>query len=161
MGLYQHIRETFEGEYNERAAIYRARLAKWRSEDAIVPVEKPINLARARTLGYKAKQGYIVVRVRMARGQRKRPMPRGGRKPGKNIMYLAPGMSLKRQAEQRAARKYRNMEVLNSYWIGEDGQKKYFEILLVDRDKYPNMFRRSRVYRGLTAIAKKGRGMRR
>src|SRR3989344_933339 len=150
MGLYQSIKKTFEKEYKERAEIYRRRLSMWRTQLAVNPVEKPTNLSRARALGYKAKQGYIVVRVRLPRGQRKRPEPSGGRKPGKNVRYLSPGISLQAQAEQRAARHYRNMEVLNSYWVGQDGQKKYFEVILVEPKAYGKPISLSRAFRGLT-----------
>lgn len=156
MGMYKYIKANFEKEYNQREEIYRHRLAQWRNEDAMVKAERPTNLARARALGFKAKKGdYIIVRVRMRRGQRKRPEPMGGRKPGKNIRFLSPGISLQRMAEIRAARKYRNMEVLNSYWVGEDGQKKYFEIILVN----PKILqiRKTRAFRGLTSSAMKGR----
>lgn len=158
MGLYKYIKQTFEKEYKERSKEYRERLTKWRSEGTIVKLERPTNLARARVLGYKAKQGYIIVRVKIKKGKRKRPTPAGGRKPAKNILYLSPGISKKLQAEQKAARKYPNMEVLNSYWIGEDGQLTYYEIILVDRDRYK--IRRGRAQRGLTSSGKKMRGLR-
>jgi large subunit ribosomal protein L15e len=35
-------------------------------------------------------------------------------------------------AEERTARKYPNLEVLNSYWAWQDGRYKWFEIILVD-----------------------------
>ncbi|MFH0927749.1 MAG: 50S ribosomal protein L15e [Candidatus Micrarchaeota archaeon] len=159
MGLYQRMKASFEKEYKERSEIYRRRLSAWRVEPAVSPLERPTNLARARVLGFKAKQGFKVVRVRLARGQRKRPMPSGGRKPGKNIMYLSPGISLRAQAEQRAARKYRNMEVLNSYWVGQDGQKKYFEVILVEPKAYGKPIRSSRAFNGLTSAFKKVRGL--
>jgi large subunit ribosomal protein L15e len=107
-------------------------------------------------LGYKAKEGYFIVRVWVGRGQRKRPHPKGGRKPGKNIAYLSPGKSLQRIAEEKAARKYRNLEVLNSYWVGQDGTKKYYEVILVDRKVLPNMAK-GRAFRGLTSAGKKER----
>ncbi|MFH1306665.1 MAG: 50S ribosomal protein L15e [Candidatus Micrarchaeota archaeon] len=160
MGMYDHIRRTFEREYKERSEVYRHRLSKWRGENSVVKLERPTNLTRARTLGWKAKQGYIIVRVRTGRGQRKRPKPMGGRKPGKNIRYLSPGVSSRKMAEQRAGRKYRNMEVLNSYWVGEDGQKKYFEIILVDPKYYKGKISKTRIFRGLTSASRKGRGMR-
>ena len=160
MGLYQKMKETFENEYKQRSELYRRRLSIWRDEPAVNQIDKPTNLARARTLGYKAKQGYIVVRVRLARGQRKRPEPSGGRKPGKNVRYLSPGISLRAQAEQRVARKYRNLEVLNSYWVGQDGQKKYFEVIMVEPKAYGKPISRSRAFRGLTSAFRKVRGLR-
>ena len=159
MGLYQYIKQTFQQEYKNRDENYKNRLIKWRKEPSIVRLERPTNIARARVLGYKAKQGYIVVRVKVKKGRRKRPKPDGGRKPAKNILFVSPKISKRLQAEQRAARKYRNMEVLNSYWVGEDGQKVYYEVILVDRDKYPNLLRRGRAFRGLTAAGRKVRGL--
>ena len=40
--------------------------------------------------------------------------------------------NIQRIAEERTAKHYPNMEVLNSYWVGEDGKHKYYEIILVD-----------------------------
>ena len=159
MGMYSHIQKTFQSEYHERSAIYRARLSKWRKEGAIERAERPTNLARARTLGYKAKQGYCIARVRVGRGMRKRPHPWGGRKPGKNYAYVQPGKSLQHISEERAARRYSNLEVLNSYFVGSDGQYKYFEIILVDAEKYSGVLIRGRAFRGLTSSARRGRGL--
>ena len=38
---------------------------------------RPSRLDKARRLGYKAKQGYVIYRVRVRRGGRKRPVPKG------------------------------------------------------------------------------------
>lgn len=38
---------------------------------------RPSRPDKARRLGYKAKQGYVVYRVRVRRGGRKRPVPKG------------------------------------------------------------------------------------
>jgi large subunit ribosomal protein L15e len=155
MGMYNHIKETFKKEYKERDEVYRQRLSKWKKEGTMERVERPTNLSRARTLGYKAKQGYAIIRVKIARGQRKRPAPSGGRKPGKNIRYLSGAKSLQHICEQRVARRYRNMEVLNSYWVGEDGQRKYFEVIMVDPNLVKIDLRQSRAFRGLTSASRK------
>ncbi len=159
MGMYSYIQKTFQAEYHERAAIYRARLSKWRQEGAIVRAERPTNLARARTLGYKAKQGWCIVRVHVGRGMRKRPHPWGGRKPGKNYAFVQPGKSLQHIAEERAARRYMNLEVLNSYFVGSDGQYKYFEIILVDPEAFNGCLGKGRAFRGLTSSGRRGRGL--
>ena len=74
-------------------------------------------------------------------------------------------------AEERAADKYPNMEVLNSYYVGEDGLYKYYEIIMVDKAA-PEVHGKKqiswisepqntgRVYRGLTSAGFKGRGLR-
>ena len=74
-------------------------------------------------------------------------------------------------AEQRAARKYTNLEVLNSYQIAKDGVNYFFEVILIDperqeikTDKTINWIcraeNRGRVFRGLTSAGKKSRGLR-
>ncbi|MCX8196832.1 MAG: 50S ribosomal protein L15e [Candidatus Micrarchaeota archaeon] len=156
MGIYKYIQKAFQEEYKNRSLIYRKRLQEWRKLGTVVRIDKPTNLARARTLGYKAKEGYVMARVAVGRGSRKRRHPRGGRKPAKNIAYLSPGKSLQRIAEEKAARAFSNLEVLNSYWVGQDGTKKYFEVILVDRKLLQNS-QKGRAFRGLTSAGKKGR----
>jgi len=113
--------------------ILKQRLIKWRREPAIVRIEKPTRLDKARKYGYKAKQGIIVVRVRVRRGPMNKPRPRCGRRPKRMGVYgHTTKKSLQLIAEERAARKYPNMEVLGSYWVGEDGMYRYFEVILVD-----------------------------
>ena len=74
-------------------------------------------------------------------------------------------------AEQRVARKYPNLEVLNSYLIGKDGIHYFFEVILVDperpeikNDKNLSWISKDanlkRVFRGLTSAGKKSRGLR-
>jgi large subunit ribosomal protein L15e len=154
--MYKYIQQSFQKEYKERSELLRKRITEWRKLGTVVRILKPTNLARARSLGFKAKDGYYMARVAVGRGSRKRPHPWGGRKPAKNVAYLSPGKSLQRQAEEKAGRVYSNLEVLNSYWVGQDGTKKYFEVVLVDRKLLPGM-PHGRVFRGLTSAAKKGR----
>ena len=81
---------------------------------------------------------------------------------GKNYQWIA---------EERANRKFPNLEVLNSYYVGEDGKYYWYEVILVDpqapeikADKELNWIcsgkHRGRVFRGLTSAAKKSRGLR-
>jgi len=155
MGMYKYIKETFEAEYKARSAIYRKRITEWRKLGTVARIDRPTNLSRARQLGYKAKQGIYMARVAVGRGSRKRPHPWGGRKPAKNVAYLSPGKSLQRQAEEKAARVFANLEVINSYWVGQDGVKKYFEVIMADKLLLPGV--KGRAFRGLTSAGKKGR----
>jgi large subunit ribosomal protein L15e len=63
------------------------------------------------------------------------------------------------------AKKHPNMEVLNSYWVSEDGIYKWYEVILVDRilisgNERARMLGKTpkRVHRGLTSAGKKMRG---
>ena len=44
------------------------RRIQWRKEENFCRIERPTRLDRARALGYKAKQGYVVVRARVRKG---------------------------------------------------------------------------------------------
>ena len=148
------------------------RLIEWRKQPAIVRVEKPTRLDRARKLGYKAKQGFVIARVRVVRAGLRRPRPRSGRKPKRmGSAKYKHGKSFQLIAEGRAARRFPNLEVLNSYWVGEDGRHKWFETVMVDpehpvikSDSNINWIcekgHKGRVFRGLTSSGKKVRGLR-
>ncbi|MEM0147174.1 MAG: 50S ribosomal protein L15e [Candidatus Micrarchaeaceae archaeon] len=168
MGYSKYVTKTFQKEYEERGDALKDRLTQWRAEAPIVRIARPTNLARARSLGYKAKQGVIVVRVRVRRGLSKRQKPRGGRKPSKMGRFYAYRKSLQAIAEERAAVKYTNTAVLNSYFVGEDGNNKFYEVVLLDRahpaitsdpvySKIVNS--KGRAQRGLTSAGKRHRGL--
>ena len=68
-GMYHHIREAWKNPDN---ATLKNRMVEWRRSDAAEVVDKPLRLDRARALGYKAKKGFVVVRIRLLRGGRQR-----------------------------------------------------------------------------------------
>ncbi|MEM4481271.1 MAG: 50S ribosomal protein L15e [Desulfurococcaceae archaeon] len=172
-GLYYHLAETWKKIYSgEEIQALRQKLLEWRKAPSVVRVERPTRLDRARELGYKAKVGFVVVRVRVRKGGQRKSRPNTGRRPKRMGVYgYAPAKSLKLIAEERAARKYRNLEVLNSYYVGEDGRYKWYEVILVD-SSHPAVCRdpevkwvcepqnRGRAHRGLTSSGKKMRGLR-
>lgn len=162
MGAYKYIQENLEKEYKERNPLYKQRILAWKKDRTITTITYPTNLTRARTLGYKAKNGFVLVRTRIGKGRRKRRQPMGGRKARHNYMFVQPQLSHQAIAEQRCARIYKNLEVLNSYWVGEDGNYKFFEIIMVDPvliKDVPAIKRTGRVFRGLTSQGKKARGL--
>ena len=106
-----------------KALNYERRI-RWRKEENFTRIERPTRLDRARALGYKAKQGYVVVRARVRKGSfQKRAIVTGRRAKRKGINQITVGKSLQRMAEERTAKRYPNLEVLNSYWVGADGQQ--------------------------------------
>jgi large subunit ribosomal protein L15e len=149
------------------------RLIVWRRQPTVVRVEKPLRLDRARSLGYKAKQGFVVARVKIRRGtfvSRMRPWM--GRQPTKmGVNKITTGQSLQWIGEQRAQKRFPNLEVLNSYWVAQDGHHKYYEVILVD-PVHPNIIndphinwisqkvKKGRVFRGLTSSGRKARDLR-
>ena len=153
--------------------LMRQRLIKWRKQSAIVRIEKPTRIDRARRLGYKAKQGFVIARVRVRRGGLRKKRPKAGRRPKRmGVKKYKPAKSMKLIGEERTGKKFPNLEVLNSYWVAEDGRSKWFEIIMVDphhpaikADKEVNWIAQKqhhkRVFRGLTSAGKKIRGLRR
>lgn len=166
--MYKYLAKLWKKPTQLKA--YKQRLAEWRRESVVKRIDKPTRLDRARKLGYKAKQGFIIARVRVDKGKRKRPKPAGGRKPKKAGRYFSLGKSKQVVGEEKVARKFPNLEVLNSYECGQDGNYKFFEVILVDpshpvikSDPKINWIcrKRGRAFRGLTSAARKSRGLRR
>lgn len=168
MGSYKHIRQTMIAEYKERPQAYKDKLILWGTQGTIVKVERPSNIARARRLGYKAKEGVIVVRVGVNKGRSKRKTASGGRKPSKSGRYFSRAKSNQAIAEERAARRFSNFEVMNSYFAGESGAKVFFEIILLNRvspsvlaDKNLSRIvqKKNRAFAGLTSVGRQHRGL--
>jgi len=171
--MYKYIAQAWKRPKKSYVgSLLKKRLPLWREEGSVVRIDSPTRLDRARALGYKAKQGFIVARVRIRRGGRRKERPKKGRKPSKmGVSKYSTKKSLQWIAEERAARKYPNLEVLNSYWVGEDGKYKYYEVILVDPD-HPviksdrkinwicDSTHKGRVFRGLTSAGRKSRGLR-
>ncbi|MEM2142237.1 MAG: 50S ribosomal protein L15e [Candidatus Thorarchaeota archaeon] len=171
MSAYKYMDKSWLAEQKERTELVRSRLIVWRKQQSIVRLEKPTRLARARALGYKAKQGYIVVRVRTGRGPREKIRPDAGRKPRSlGVSKYTPKKSRQWIAEERAGRKYPNLRVLNSYWVGQDHEGIFYEGIVVDPN-HPSIYNdphinwicdpvhRGRENRGLTSAGKKSRGL--
>lgn len=168
-GLYHYLREAWKKPSSEMT---RSRMIEWRDSNAIVKVEKPLRIDRARALGYKAKKGIVVLRVRVKRGGRKRPRAGvKGRSTKKQTNRKTLKMNYRWVCEIRAARKYPSLEVLNSYEIGKDGKHYFYEVLMVDKEReeiksdrtlkwIANGKNNKRAERGLTSAAKKSRGLR-
>lgn len=169
MGYQKYLKQLWKKpKQNFGAEAWKNFLVKLRTEPALVRLEHPTRLDRAHALGFKAKQGFIVVRTRVPKSARKREHFHGGRKASKRGMFLKLRLSTQGIAEMRASRHYPNCEVLNSYWVARDGRHKWYEVILVDRDNPvikadPKISwianQRGRANRGLTAAGKKSRGL--
>jgi large subunit ribosomal protein L15e len=150
---------------------WKSRLIQWRKEKVVTKAERPTRSDRAHSLGYKAKQGYVIARVRVQKGKRKRPKFKGGRVPKKMGRFFPAGKSNQLLCEERAARKFPNMEVLGSYYVAEDGKHDWYECVLADpnnanisRDRERKWIadkqHKKRVFRTLTSSGRKIRGLR-
>lgn len=175
MGAYKYLEEIWKKKQSDvMRFVLRIRTWEYRQLPAIHRCARPSRPEKARKLGYKAKQGYVVYRARVRRGGRKRPNPKGivhGKPKSQGINELKFVRSIRSVAEERVGRRLGNLRVLNSYWVGQDATYKFYEVILVDpshkairRDPKINWISRPtmkhRELRGLTSAGKKYRGLR-
>jgi len=132
--MYKYLNEAWKRPENSYVKkVMKQRAIVWRRQPSTVRIDKPTRIDRARSLGYKAKHGFIVVRTRVRRGGRRKPRPVLGRRQKRmGVVKYTPAKSKQLIAEERTSRKYPNLEVLNSYWVWQDGRYKWYEIILVD-----------------------------
>ena len=175
MGAYKYLEEIWKKKQSDMMRyILGLRTWEYRQLPAIHRCTRPSRPEKARKLGYKAKQGFVVYRARVRRGGRKRPVRKGivhGKPKSQGVVGLKNQVNLRAIAEQRVGKKLRALRVLNSYWVGQDATYKFYEVILVDpahrairRDPKINwicrpVFKR-RETRGLTSAGKKFRGLR-
>lgn len=168
--FYKRLKTLWKKPGKELKSAWHDRLINWRKANSVVRIQRPTRLDRARTLGYRAKQGIILARVRILRGGRRR---RGSLKTGRRSKAARSrkvlDINYQAVAERRANRFFKNCEVLNAYPVGKDGKYAFYEIILIDRDhpqilndkKLKNLAeKKGRVYRGLTSAGRKSRGLR-
>ena len=171
---YKYIAEAWaKPERSFVDELMRQRLIEWRRQPVMARIEKPTRLDKARKLGYRAKQGFVLARVRVRRSGFRKQRPGAGRRPKRmGVKKFKLSKSMRLIAEERVGRKFPNLEVLNSYWVGEDGVSKWFEVVMVDpqhpsikADKTINWIcqkqHRGRAFRSLTSAGKKVRSLRR
>ncbi len=115
--------------------LLRVRAWEYRQLPKLSRVGHPTRPDKARSLGYKAKQGFSIFRVAVRRGGRKRPIPKGivyGKPKHHGITQFKFVRNLRSVAEERVGRRVGGLRVLNSYWINQDATYKYYEVICVD-----------------------------
>ncbi|MFB5618677.1 MAG: 50S ribosomal protein L15e [Candidatus Nitrosomaritimum aestuariumsis] len=119
--------------WNENSPDIRDRVVGWRKQNAITRIDRPSRIQRARRLGYKAKQGIVVVRMRVGTGGMRKQRPTGGRRPKHlGVTRIKADDNMKKVAERRVLEKYPNMKLLGSYFVYKDGMHYWFEIIMAD-----------------------------
>ena len=119
--------------WKENSPDLRQRVVGWRKQNAITRIEKPSRIQRARRLGYKAKQGIVVVRMRVGTGGMRQKRPTGGRRPKHlGVTRLKADVTMKAVAERRVLERYPNPMLLGSYFIYKDGKHYWFEVIMAD-----------------------------
>ncbi|CAD8154593.1 unnamed protein product (macronuclear) [Paramecium tetraurelia] len=175
MGAYKYLQELWKKKQSDVLSfIMRIRTWEYRQLPVIHRATRPSRPDKARRLGYKAKQGYVIYRVRVRRGGRKLLIRKGlvkGKPKSQGVNQLKPTRNLRSVAEERVGRKIGALRVLNSYWVAQDGTYKYYEVITVDPfhpairgDSRINWItkpvHKHRELRGLTSAGRKSRGLR-
>jgi large subunit ribosomal protein L15e len=174
MSAYEYVAQIHRHKQSDvMRYLLRMRCWEYRQRNVIHKAERPTFLEKARKLGYLKKPGIVVYRVRVRRGGRRRIAKKGnvrGKPKNQGIYKLKPSKSHQALAEIRVGKKFGSLRVLNSYWVGQDGTFKHFEVILVDpcskivrNDRRLNWICKSdmkhRECRGLTSATKKSRGL--
>ncbi|KAH0902583.1 hypothetical protein HID58_042086, partial [Brassica napus] len=77
IGAYKYVSELWRKKQSDVMRFtQRIRCWEYRQQPSIVRLVRPTRPDKARRLGYKPKQGFVVYRVRVSRGGRKRPVPK-------------------------------------------------------------------------------------
>nr|WCZ58744.1 60S ribosomal protein L15 [Seculamonas ecuadoriensis] len=174
MGAYKYLQELWRKKQSDVLRfLLRVRAWEYRQGQRVVRVTQPTRPDKARRLGYKAKQGFVVYRVRIRRGGRKRPVHNGnmhGKPKNHGINEIKWYRNKRSLAEERVGRECGNLRVLNSYWINQDSTFKYYEVILVDPNHKAilsdprinwicSSVHKHREQRGLTSAGRQGRGL--
>ncbi|MCL4127970.1 UNVERIFIED_CONTAM: hypothetical protein GTU68_025245 [Idotea baltica] len=174
MGAYKYMQETYRKKQSD-VMRYLLRLRAWqyRHLHTLHRAPRATRPEKARRLGYKNKQGFLIYRIRVRRGGRKRPVEKGctyGKPKSHGVNQLKPTRNLQSLAEERCGRRLGGLTLLNSYWVAQDSTFKYFEVILLDpsrtsirRDPRVNWVcsntQKHRELRGKTSKGRKHRGL--
>jgi large subunit ribosomal protein L15e len=133
MQTYAQIGKQWRSLTKSSSAVYKERAIAWRRGPTVVRLEHPTRLDRARALGYKAKQGFVVVRIKITRGGMRQKRPTSGRRPKHlGTVKIKGHFSSQDTAERRVLEKYPNSRLIGSYPVYQDGRYIWFEVIAVD-----------------------------
>jgi large subunit ribosomal protein L15e len=153
--MRRYMAMTWTKMWKSNADELKSKTIGWRTEPVIHKIQRPSRLDRAHRLGYKAKQGIIVVRARVGRGGMRKQRPVAGRRPKHmGVVHIKQGISMRKVAERRVNEKFPNLEVLGSYYLHKDGMYYWYEVILADSN-HPSIYKDKEMRSKLKAFAKK------
>merc|ERR1712179_632323 len=174
MGAYKYMQELYRKKQSDVLRfLLRVRCWQYRQLHRVHGAPRPTRPDKARRLGYRATQGFVIYRVRVRRGGRKRPVPKGctyGKPKTHGVNQLKFQRSLRSVAEERAGRRCGALRVLSSYWVAEDATYRFYEVIMVDPfhkairtdpkiQWIAKPVHKHREMRGLTSAGKSSRGL--
>jgi large subunit ribosomal protein L15e len=152
--MHNYMTATWTNMWKSNNDVLKSKAVVWRTEEVIHTINRPSRLDRARRLGYKAKQGIIVVRIRVGRGGMRKQRPVSGRRPKHfGVVHIKQGINMRNVAERRVGEKFPNLEVLGSYYLHRDGMHIWYEVILADTN-HPAILNDKEMRGKLKAFAK-------
>ncbi|MGD1836759.1 MAG: 50S ribosomal protein L15e [Nitrososphaeraceae archaeon] len=152
--MYKQIASTWTKMWKTNSDELKSKSIGWRKELTIHKIDKPSRLDRARKLGYKAKQGIIIIRAKVGRGGMRKQRPTAGRRPKHSgVVRIKQDISMKKVAERRVSERYPNMDVVGSYFLHKDGKNIWYEVILVD-PHHPSIYKDKEMRRKLSSLQK-------
>src|SRR6187200_2066761 len=107
--MRNYISATWTKMWRSNTDELKSKAISWRKEPVLHKIPKPSRLDRARRLGYKAKQGILVVRARVGRGGMRKQRPVSGRRPKHiGVVHIKQSDNMRKVAERRVNEKYPN-----------------------------------------------------
>merc|ERR1712142_925359 len=78
MGAYKYVNELWRKKQTDvMGFLLRVRTWQYRQLSRVHRASQPTRIEKARRLGYRANQGFVIYRVRVRRGSRKKPVAKG------------------------------------------------------------------------------------
>ncbi|XP_049777532.1 60S ribosomal protein L15-like [Schistocerca cancellata] len=174
MGAYKHIQELYRKKQSDiMKFLLRIRCWQYKQLTRMGRAPGPLRPDKARRLGYRAKQGFVIYRIRVRRGGRKHRVPKDatyGKPKSLGVNELKPTRNFQSISEERVGRRCGALRMLNCCWVAQDSTYKYYEVILVDpahkairRDAKINGICRAvmkhRELQGLTSAGSKSHGL--
>ena len=151
--MYKHLAKTWINMWKTNSEQLKTRAIGWRRELAIHRINRPSRLDRARRLGYKAKQGIVVIRTRVGRGGMRKQRPTAGRRQKHSgVVHIKQAINMRIVAERRVNERYPNMEIIGSYFLYKDGKHSWYEVILAEPN-HPSVFKDKEMRGKLKAFA--------
>ena len=131
--MYAEIGKSWHKIFHEKAGDISARAVLLRKGPTIERIEKPSRLDRGRMLGYKAKEGVVVIRIKVSRSGMRRQRPTSGRRPKHlGVLRMKSDEPVQGVAERRVGEKFPNLKMLGSYIYYQDGKHSWYECVMID-----------------------------
>src|SRR2546428_8421214 len=115
---YECLQQLWRKHDPERLGWLRQEAVEWRRDPVIMRIRRPTRPDKGSLLGYKAKQGIIMVRVRVRTGGARKPRPASGRRQkALGSVKFTRAISFQRVGENGPLRKATNMIVMIAYYL--------------------------------------------